>query len=197
MLKRFFVSTLVLLVVTAGVSAQNRLRVSAGYVDANRHHKLVLSNDYRWTDNTRGIGFYLGGGCEFPVKEVKNLSAEALFLFTHYGNSDESFNLLNVPFMIKYKFGVCDNVKLFASCGPVVSIGLYAESEKDGKKVSLYKEDKLSRIDLKLGVNIGVEFYEDYSLTVGYNKGLFNQLGTSNANRTYIDVFNVGVTYAF
>lgn len=91
---------------------------------------------------------------------------------------------LNIPIYVGYKWNVAKDVKLHAAIGPKFSIGLlgkygYKTLSEDhhtfiantGYHGNAYKDNYLNRFDVALGAEVGVELFNNYQLSVGYNKG--------------------------
>ena len=118
---------------------------------------------------------------------------------------------LNIPVHVGYKLPVAKNVKIFAEAGPYMAIGLfgsgkYTEKQYDEGFKNLieskthdledpFKHNYQKRFDWGLGGNIGVELFNHYQLSVGYDWGLKEILGknTSMKNKTFM----ISASYLF
>ena len=117
---------------------------------------------------------------------------------------------LNIPVHVGYKLPVAKNVKIFAEAGPYMAIGLfgsgkYTEKQYDEGFKNLIESKKYDngnpfknnqkRFDWGLGGNIGVELFNHYQLSVGYDWGLKEILGknTSMKNKTFM----ISASYLF
>ena len=117
---------------------------------------------------------------------------------------------LNIPVHVGYKLPVAKNVKIFGEAGPYIGIGLFGsgssivEQYDEGFK-NLIESKKYDngnpfknnqkRFDWGLGGNIGVELFNHYQLSVGYDWGLKEILGknTSMKNKTFM----ISASYLF
>ena len=118
---------------------------------------------------------------------------------------------LEIPVHVGYKLPVAKNVKIFAEAGPYMAIGLfgsgkYTEKQYDEGFKNLieskthdledpFKHNYQKRFDWGLGGNIGVELFNHYQLSVGYDWGLKEILGknTSMKNKTFM----ISASYLF
>ena len=117
---------------------------------------------------------------------------------------------LEIPVHVGYKLPVAKNVKIFGEAGPYIGIGLFGsgssivEQYDEGFK-NLIESKKYDngnpfknnqkRFDWGLGGNIGVELFNHYQLSVGYDWGLKEILGknTSMKNKTFM----ISASYLF
>lgn len=89
---------------------------------------------------------------------------------------------LNIPVHIGYKFHCSDNLKLFASAGPYVNIGLFGKekmiatlgevSTKTPVLNNVFADKAQERFDWGLGFRVGAELYDHWQLSVGYDWGM-------------------------
>jgi hypothetical protein len=90
---------------------------------------------------------------------------------------NETFNTtyLDLSILLKYKYNVNNNVKLLISAGPIYSDGISATitSNDKTKTDNLYNQEGciLSKYDIGLNLNIGIELYNHYQVSIGYTKG--------------------------
>ena len=118
---------------------------------------------------------------------------------------------LEIPVHVGYKLPVAKNVKIFGEAGPYIGIGLFGsgssivEQYDEGFKNLIeskthdledpFKHNYQKRFDWGLGGNIGVELFNHYQLSVGYDWGLKEILGknTSMKNKTFM----ISASYLF
>lgn len=138
-------------------------------------------------DNKSGYHIGLQG----DINIYKGLYAQAALMlegrnydgnvFSTYGASWQSKPYyLSIPVHVGYKFAVADNVKLSLSAGPKFDIGLFG---KHNTKVlnqttdyhgNVFSDNYLNRFDVAIGAKVGVELFDHYQVSVGYNWGLKN-----------------------
>ncbi len=114
---------------------------------------------------------------------------------------------LEIPVHVGYKVSVGENIKLLGSVGPYVGLGLFGKNTytmETGNKTTettsdnLFKDKLQERFDWGVGARLGVELYNHYQLSLGYNLGLKriykkeqNQIDSKNR------VFDVSFAYMF
>ena len=89
---------------------------------------------------------------------------------------------LSIPVHVGYKFNCGDNFKFFAAAGPYVNIGLFGKETLTttllGKSTTnivaddIFADKVQERFDWGLGIRFGVELYDYWQLSVGYDWGM-------------------------
>lgn len=108
---------------------------------------------------------------------------------------------LNVPVHVGYKFSCSDNLKLFASVGPYVNIGLFGKETMTatlaGNSTKSTVTDNVfageERFDWGLGFRLGAELYDHWQLSVGYDWGMKETCKAGIRNRA----LSVSCAYVF
>ena len=178
---------------------------------------MNISSPSEW--NSR-LGFHIGvkGELQFNnrmyVDVVLSLTAKGGKSGTYYDLGEQQSMTwkstpyyLEIPAHIGYRIPVGENLTLFGSVGPYIGWGLLGEysckteaNSTETKTISdnLFKDNLQKSFDWGLGLNFGVEFYNHYQLSLGYNLGLQNinekkDIEVGGKNR----VFNISVGYMF
>ena len=129
-----------------------------------------------------------------------SLDRAELFGVPSKSSWDETY--LDIPVFLKYSqdFGVWD---LFVFAGPIFSCGLSSNSKTTvndvSTKINVYEGDpEYGRLDLKLGVGVGVTGLDNFNVKVGYNIGMLNRYTGNICDLSYrTGVFYVGIGYMF
>lgn len=127
-------------------------------------------------------GLYLQGGLAI---EQRYYSGGLYLWYNQKWHSRPVY--LNVPIYVGYKWNVAKNVKLNAAVDPKFSIGLFG---KHGNKTlsddqesvvantgyhgNAFTDHYLNRFDVSIGAEVGVELFNHYQFSVGYNKGFMD-----------------------
>ncbi len=197
-MKSLFRITAAVIAVLVSVNAfsQNQWNVVGGYLRSDNKASAATGGV---TVTTNDNGFYIGAGYETAVKQIENFYLEGAFLYSYLGckNGDvtENMHMLNIPFRAKYKVAVTDQFSIFSYGGPVASFGLAANNKQGNVSASLYGDDGiLNRVDLKLGLGVGVELSQKLIFRFGYDWGLFNMSKVDNVDMK-LNLFHIGVAY--
>jgi len=174
--------------------------------------------------NKERTGFHVGFKTEIDFNKKLYVNAGLMLTSKPWGdlgittpawNKTDFWNAtpyyLEIPVHVGYKLPVAKNVKIFAEAGPYMAIGLfgsgkYTEKQYDEGFKNLieskthdledpFKHNYQKRFDWGLGGNIGVELFNHYQLSVGYDWGLKEILGknTSMKNKTFM----ISASYLF
>ena len=119
---------------------------------------------------------------------------------------------LNVPLHVQYLFEITPDFKLEAWAGPTFQYGIYSRTFKGESNptmlYNLYKEIPIgtnnpldtiaarNRINLFLGIGLGVEVSELIHVNVGYDFGLLN-LSTDPNGKITRGLLRIGLGYNF
>ena len=181
-------------------------------------------NSLSSNSNDARTGFHAGLKTEIDFNEKLYVNAGLMLTSKPWGdlgittpawNKTDFWNAtpyyLEIPVHVGYKLPVAKNVKIFAEAGPYMAIGLfgsgkYTEKQYDEGFKNLieskthdledpFKHNYQKRFDWGLGGNIGVELFNHYQLSVGYDWGLKEILGknTSMKNKTFM----ISASYLF
>lgn len=128
--------------------------------------------DYSGIDFRPSI--HIGARATFDIPDVTPgfyVNAAALFTLKGFKVDSVSYSpwFIDIPIHVGYKYDMDDRFALFAETGPYLGIGLF------GNKVEGYNifsdEIGYKRIDLGLGVRLGIEFSHRYSVSIGGDFG--------------------------
>lgn len=105
-------------------------------------------------------------------------------------------HMLNVPLMGQYTVELSPVFSLFASLGPTLSLLIASSEKSQGSKTSvdLLENPVMKRFDIMVGGSVGVEFMDQFRISVGYDWGLLNRYKDLNSHRGQL---RVGVSYLF
>ena len=178
-MKQFIKLALLLILLPTTLHAQNlRGGIVAGYDYNMPQH---------YFDNKSGYHIGLQG----DINIYKGLYAQAALMlegrnyggsiFSTYGASWQSKSYyLSIPVHVGYKFAVADNVKLSISAGPKFDIGLFGKyntkilNQATDYHGNVFSDNYLNRFDVAIGAKVGVELFDHYQVSIGYNWGLKN-----------------------
>ena len=134
------------------------------------------------------IGFNVGlrGELELPslyngayVNTAALLSLKGASLdWGELGNGKKNAYFLEIPLHLGYKHEINNDISLFGEFGPYFAIGLFGKtntgSDIEDEMESHNTFDEFKRFDLGIGVRIGAEIKQKYSVSLGYDHGLLN-----------------------
>lgn len=126
---------------------------------------------------------------------------------------------LNIPVHVQYMYEITPDFKLEAWAGPTFQLGLFdtvvdsddnptlifdrykamelsSFEELFGTVLGYRNQAALNRINLLLGLGIGVEVAERVHVNIGYDFGVLN-LSTANNEKVTRDYLRVGIGYNF
>ena len=152
---------------------------------------LNVSN---WGGFNSKAGFHAGVRFELALPSLaEGVYTNAGLLFTSKGAKLDLGDLgagkanayyLELPIHIGYKYALSNSFAIFGDVGPYVGVGLF------GKAKSTYTEyyydeyytetettnvfDEMKRFDMGVGLRVGFEFMQKYSISVSYDWGLLN-----------------------
>lgn len=213
-MKKFYF-ILVAAAMFVAVDAKAQLGVGVGYNLLNTT-TTVADESERSSLN----GFYIETEYNFNLLDEQwgTLGIQPGIRYTFAGESEKAElygekvrlsvaeHYLDIPVQVKYGYEVISsklNINAFA--GPVFSIGLASiikgSTDDSVVKANAYKDSDYGRFDLKIGVGVGVDLFENLNVKVGYNFGLLNRYTGEQIDeykyKIHTGVFYVGVGYNF
>lgn len=201
----------ILLATVSGVNAQ-KYSIEAGY-----NNPVRLGSD---VSSTFFNGIKLGGTVEYDLKNNFSLLTGALYNIV-YSDKTQGYpssatvnykttgHFLDIPVRLTYNLPIWKNFKVFGFAGPNFNIGL-SQTMKTTSTLTyettsplyigngttdFYKESKLNRLNLQVGVGGGVQ-WKNYQLKSGYDFGI-NNLNKDNSANLYQKGWYVTAAYQF
>ncbi len=87
-----------------------------------------------------------------------------------------------------YKYAINDNFAIFGNFGPYFAVGLFGKMKATGYLIDevegltsihdsakVFGSNAMKRFDFGLGLKAGVEFFQKYQVSIGYDWGLLGQ----------------------
>jgi len=159
---------------------------------------------------TEGLSFAPGANVSFLFGKMGNAYDQAYFGGIETLNGANTTEVaLNIPLHVQYLFEINPDFKLEAWAGPMFQLGIYDRSiDGDGNPTLIYNHYKdipygltstipsRSRINLYLGLGVGVEISSLIHVNVGYDFGLLN-LATAPKDKITRGQLRIGVAYNF
>ena len=104
---------------------------------------------------------------------------------------------LEIPIHMGYKYAINDNFAIFGNFGPYFAVGLFGKMKATGYLIDevegltsihdsakVFGNNAMKRFDFGLGLKAGVEFFQKYQVSIGYDWGLLDNIEDSgNKNR--------------
>ena len=207
-----------------GMQANAQLIFNGGYLHATE--KTTLTEGDVIVSGTDVLdGFYAGAKYRIALDGItEGLSfapgANFSFLFGRHNHTDIFDPLddkaimnqiaLNVPLHVQYAYEITPDFKVEAWAGPSFQLGLYDRViDNDENPTFIYNQYKpipgsvrsrdmaaRNRINLLLGLGVGVEVAELVHVNVGYDWGLLNLTPNPNGKVTR-GMLRVGLGYNF
>lgn len=200
-----------------GMQANAQLIFNGGYL--HQTETTVVNGSQPTVDLQDG--FYAGAKYRINLDSItEGLSlapgANVSFLFGRHNNQglldvmdDKAFMnqiAFNAPLHIQYLFEITPDFKLEAWAGPTFQLGLYDRViDDDNNPTLIYNRFKslaassilpLNRINLLLGIGLGVEVSELIHVNVGYDFGVLNLSTVANTTVTR-GLLRIGLGYNF
>ena len=213
-MKKFYF-ILVAAAMFVAVDAKAQLGVGVGYNLLNTTTTVADESE-----SSSLNGFYIEAEYNFNLLDEQwgTLGIQPGIRYTFAGESEKAElygekvrlsvaeHYLDIPVQVKYGYEVISsklNINAFA--GPVFSIGLASivkgSTDDSVVKANAYKDSDYGRFDLKIGVGVGVDLFENLNVKVGYNFGLLNRYTGEQIDeykyKIHTGVFYVGVGYNF
>lgn len=202
-----------------GMQANAQLIFNGGYLHQTEQ---TVNTDKNINATDVQDGFYAGAKYRISLDSItEGLSlapgANVSFLFGRHNNQgllvdemdDKAFMnqiAFNAPLHIQYLFEITPDFKLEAWAGPTFQLGLYDRViDDDSNPTLIYNRFKalpassvlpFNRINLLLGLGLGVEVSELIHVNVGYDFGLLNLSTVANTKVTR-GLLRVGFGYNF
>lgn len=160
-------------------------------------------------------GFHLGGLIDIPIKERISIETGLIlsmkgykyhFMQPNFTELKSKVDLLyaHVPVNGRVTFNV-GRAKIFGTVGPYIGYGIVGRNKytnvsntsiSDESKIVWGDKGGMRRIDLGVGVGVGIEF-NSIIFGVNYDLGLLNQLPIDNDLKVKNSVLGVSVGYRF
>ena len=203
------------LMLLAGTSAFAQMSVGAGYVNSVDYSKLGKDQSAK---SNGGSGFYAGVSYTAPLAAGFSFTPGVYYEFltaeTVAGDSAfavggrETEHYINVPLTFGYGFDLSRDLRFIAFAGPTVNVGLASSTKVsasssligvklDGGVYNNYDNEDYGRFDIMLGGGIGLEFRDDFRLTVGYDFGMLNRYTGSADYSQHRNRLTAGIAYIF
>lgn len=201
-----------------GMQANAQLIFNGGYLHQT---ETTVNTEKNLSATDLQDGFYAGAKYRISLDSITeglslNPGANVSFLFGRHNNQgildvmdDKAFMnqiAFNAPLHIQYLLEVTPDFKLEAWAGPTFQLGLYDRViDDDSNPTLIYNRFNalpassvlpLNRINLLLGLGLGVEVSELIHINVGYDFGLFNLSTVTNTTVTR-GLLRVGLGYNF
>lgn len=108
----------------------------------------------------------------------------------------------DIPFHAGYRWEVSPKVRLFATAGPTVSIGVFGKEKASyqGMSQTLTNnvfDNEMERIDFALGYRFGIELNRNVQISVSQDWGLRNIDKHDNVLKYHNRCFTLALTYMF
>lgn len=205
-----------------GMQANAQLIFNGGYLHQTEQ-TVITENGVNINGTDLQDGFYAGAKYRINLDGITeglslNPGANVSFLFGRHNSIDfkDVFDdhavmnqiAFNAPLHVQYLFEVSPDFKLEAWAGPTFQLGLYDRViDTDDNPTYIFNRFKavtlaarplapLNRINLLLGLGLGVEVSELIHINVGYDFGLFN-LSTATNTKITRGLLRVGFGYNF
>ena len=180
--------------ILAGFTASAQLRVGAGYLNTNfgaKNDAFVLN------------GVYAGVAYNIPIVEGLGIAPGAYFswatgpLKTSVGKLGTCNNMaINIPVDVTYSMELGPGTA-YAYVGPAFQYGLALNFDDGFTEWTLYKNNVVKPIDVKLGVGFGY-VYGHLGFNVGFDWGLLDLNDGYWVNKTAHAInIHAGVAFVF
>lgn len=213
-MRKIFILSLLLPFALSNVNAQSLEDLRFGVTGG-----LNLSN---MTNFDSKASFHLGLKAEKSITENVFIEGSVLYSakgakmdFGDLGSNKINANYIEVPIHIGYVYNINPELDIRGSVGPYFAYGIggkmevsesdwYYDSYENTKYNTFSDDSGLKRFDLGLGFKAGVEYKNNYQLSIGYDFGLIDTYNKSKNEEDY-DVtgtlknsnFKVSVAYMF
>lgn len=197
-MKQKFYLVVLCLIVALQVQAQSTAKLSnikwEGMVEFNSSKLSSMGSRIGFGVGVKGIlemptiadGIYLSSGA-FLERKGADLDLDYL------GGCTSSSYYLDIPIHIGYHYSVNPEFAIFGEAGPYIGVGLFGNSKIKWLDEELYKKgkikhnertvktfDALKRFDVGLGLQVGVELAQKFTISIGYDYGLIDLSKGSN-----------------
>lgn len=154
----------------AGVNSTN---ISYGTLVSRTgfHAGVRLSKDLKFFTDQNAI--YGNVGALLSLKGGTEKTDEGDYTYNPY--------YLEVPVHVGYSYQANPNYKFYFEMGPYVAVGLFGKTEG----ASVFGDLDFRRFDIGAGLRTGVQIYQHYSLSLGYDVGFINVQKGTGANKNF------------
>jgi len=208
-MKKYLVVIFTAVAMLIGTEAFAQLNINAGY--ANNHFTAKLNGE---SESANIGGFYVGAAYDIALPfSVTGFSVEPGIEYSYFtkddvnflpvGSGDVNLHYLQIPVHLKYTYGISNALDIFAGAGPNFVIGLggnykYSLASLSTELDAFGDDGMMKRFDFQLGIEAGVNVWDQLQVKVGYDWGLIDVA----ENEKYLDSFkksqfHVGVAYIF
>lgn len=145
-----------------GLSAQISIGPKAGINLAN-----VGGDGTDGFDTKSIVGLQFGAAAEISVNEMIAVQPELLYFqkgtsidFGSFGGEvDQVLNYLEIPVLLKLKFGQEGGPKFFGTVGPSFGFGLNGKLKSDAGDEDIdFDDDEIKKLDISASIGAGAEF---------------------------------------
>ncbi len=164
------------------------------------------SSDFSTDGLDSKVGFHVGIKAEKDLPQIAQgvyLDMAALLSLkgAQINGNDASLKFnpyyLEIPIHMGYKYAINDNFAIFGNFGPYFAVGLFGKMKATGYLIDevegltsihdsakVFGSNAMKRFDFGLGLKAGVEFFQKYQVSIGYDWGLLDNIEDSgNKNR--------------
>ena len=166
----------VMLMVSAAAFAQTNFKF--GVTGGMNLSKVHIPNWNVNSDNKVGWSAGIIGELSFANNIYTNMSVLYSSKGYKYGYDDEygddknTYNYVEAPIHIGYKYPVADKISILGEVGPTFGFLVSAKGVEEGYKWS--GTEDFNKFNFGLGFKVGAEFINRIRLTIGYDWGLSN-----------------------
>lgn len=200
-MKQKFYLVVLCLIIALKVQAQSTAKLSnikwEGLVEFNSSKLGSMGSCIGFGVGVKGIlemptiadGIYLSSGA-FLERKGTDLDLGDL------GRNTISSYYLDIPIHIGYHYSVNPKFAIFGEAGPYIGVGLFGNSKIKELDEKSYNEgkikhnertiktfDALKRFDVGLGLQVGVELAQKFTISVGYDYGFIDLYKGSNLEK--------------
>lgn len=192
------------LVLLAGAPAFAQATFGGGYLSTTESWKSGSTS----TESDPMSGFYAGLGFTSPINSLFKLTSGVYYGFasksnvTHFlgltiDNGKQQDHFINIPVFLSLGMDTTAGLHCFIYGGPSLSFAVASKLVSEKKSVDLFEEDPdLKRFDVMLGGGVGVELFETFRVTVGYDFGMLDRYN-ANSYSVRRNQFTAGVALIF
>lgn len=159
-------------------------------------------------------GIHVGPVLDIPLQGSLNFNTGLLFSVIGYKNTSSNnyqgtsytttttFNDLEIPLNLAYKFPINDKSKFFIQAGPFLGYALSGKVKDSEGSVSIdFEAESIKRFNYGLGIGAGIELGSIVA-SANYQIGLANMYDDSNDNsngnyKVKSKVFQISLAYMF
>lgn len=207
MKKSCFILLCGLLIFLSGSQAFAKLGIGAGYLYQNMNEKTTASSIS--ATNLNYHGFYVGVDYNANIGKVFAIVPGVYYEFLNcdsfgYGTSVQE-NYLKIPVDFQFGFNIGARSRFVVGLGPKLHVGLSSKIKGGLESIDFYQymeelsgiKNAYGRVDVLLGVGLGLELFNHLRVNFGYDRGLVNRTAKIEGNKAYNNYIHVGISYVF